>query len=91
MIEENQFIKFLSYIGIKNKSHQKWIYAFYRNGIRSNYRVSKLADYVEKYGYGSDAIIDYVIRPEYRKYMDEEVKRYGKREWSKDLKVRVTK
>ena len=89
MIEKEKFIKFLNYIGIRNKNHQQWIYVFYKNGIKNHYRVSKLADYVEKYGYGPDTIVDYVIRPEFRKNMDEEVEKYGNKEWSKELKKKA--
>ena len=80
-MNKEKFIKFLNYIGIRNKNHQQWIYVFYRNGIKNHYRVSKLADYV------ADTIVDYVIRPDFRKNMDEEVEKYGNREWSKELKI----
>ena len=89
MIEKQKFIKFLNYIGIRNEDHQDLIYVFYENGIKNHYRVSRLVDYVEKYRYGADTIVDYVIRPDFRKNMDEEVEKYGNREWSKELKKKA--
>ena len=77
MIKEEDLIKYLNYIGITKKTHQKKILNTYEICFKNAYRVSKFRGLIEELGYADEAadnIIQYLIMPQFRDKMNKEIK-----------------
>ena len=71
MIEQD-LIKYLNYIGITKKTHQKKIVSVCKKGVK----VSQIRSSIEKMGFeegAADNIISYLILPKFKENMDKEI------------------
>ena len=76
---KEDFVKYLNYIGITKKTHQKKIVSVCKKGVK----VSQIKVSIEKLGYEEeciDKITSYLILPQYRKNIDKEINKAIKEE-----------
>lgn len=77
MSKEENLIKYLNYIGITKKTHQKKIFNIYKTCFKNAFRVSKFRSLIEELGYtdeASDNIVQYLVMPQFRDKMNKEIK-----------------
>lgn len=72
IVKEQDLIKYLNYIGITKKTHQKKIVSVYKKGVR----VSEFRKIIGELNYEEDCldkILSYLMFPQYRGDMDKEI------------------